>query len=117
VAKPKEGGVWVVLTVLLLAGAGTFALSPWAPWNVERRGINPHQPPFPDLGQLPTPPPFPGSDVGRFAAFEGPDGSILILDTTTNELFVASESDARPYAERLKPPVPANLRGISVPAR
>lgn len=114
-AKPKEGGVWIVLTVLLLAGAGTFALSPWAPWNAERRGGMPHQPPLPDLGQLPSLPPLPGSDVGRFAAFEGRDGEILILDTTTNELFLASESDAKPYAERPKPDAPANPGGVAVP--
>jgi hypothetical protein len=55
------------------------------------------------LGGFPPLPALGGSDVGRYQAVKVADDHILIIDTTTGDLYRASMKDVKSYSERPKP--------------
>jgi hypothetical protein len=78
--------LWITLA-LLLAGLTVFGLS----------NLGAQRPPLPGMGGFGFP------EVGRYQAVRATDDSIILIDTTTGELYRATPRDIKPFSERPKP--------------
>lgn len=78
-----KGAAWIWFVLIVCAGVGVFSISSLAPWNTQPAVTRPSIPiPIPG-----PPPPLGGSSNGRFEPVELADGTLLLLDTVTGDLF------------------------------
>lgn len=81
----RKGG-WIACGVLLLALLMVAVTS-----------VTAQRPPFPMMPRLPM------SEVGRYEVVKTTDTEILLVDSTTGDLYRATMSDVKPYSKRPKP--------------